>query len=165
MVPIAIVSAFLNNTPVVAIMIPIIQKWARKCNIPQAQLFIPLSFSSILGGTCTLIGTSTNLVVEGMMRERYPDQTAMGLFTLSKYGVPVALSGMMYILVASPFLLPGGGASGKDSGGASQNEDTLAVGAVVPPGSPVANKPVAVRRCRLNTSARPRVESACVSTP
>ena len=57
MVPIAVVSAFLNNTPVVAIMIPIVQKWSRKCKISSAQLFIPLSFSSILGGTCTLIGT------------------------------------------------------------------------------------------------------------
>ena len=73
MVPVAFVSAFLNNTPVVAIMIPILQKWSKKCGISPSQLFIPLSFASILGGTCTLIGTSTNLVVEGMMRERYPD--------------------------------------------------------------------------------------------
>lgn len=147
MVPIAVVSAFLNNTPVVAIMIPIVQKWARKCNIPNAQLFIPLSFSSILGGTCTLIGTSTNLVVEGMMRDRYPDATPMGLFTLSMYGVPVALSGMAYMLLASPFLLPGGKKSG-ESGGTSGGkiEDSLAVGAVVAPGSPVVNKPVATLR-------------------
>ena len=117
MVPIAVVSAFLNNTPVVAIMIPIVQKWARKCGIANAQLFIPLSFASILGGTCTLIGTSTNLVVEGMMRERYPNATPMGLFTLSLYGVPVALSGMAYILIASPLLLPGGKSSGGGSGG------------------------------------------------
>ena len=89
MVPVAIVSAFLNNTPVVAIMIPILQKWSRKCGIPNSQLFIPLSFASILGGTCTLIGTSTNLVVEGMMRERYPEVEPMGMFTLSMYGVPV----------------------------------------------------------------------------
>ena len=78
MVPVAFVSAFLNNTPVVAIMIPILQKWSRRVNIPNSQLMIPLSFASILGGTCTLIGTSTNLVVEGMMRERYPDVQPMG---------------------------------------------------------------------------------------
>ena len=154
MVPVAFVSAFLNNTPVVAIMIPILQKWSRRVNIPNSQLMIPLSFASILGGTCTLIGTSTNLVVEGMMRERYPDVSPMGLFALSIYGVPVALSGMAYILVASPFLLPGGKgrSSDKDPSNASTEtsndmiEDSLAVGAVVAPKSPVIDQPVATLR-------------------
>ncbi|ACO60727.1 divalent Anion:Na+ symporter family [Micromonas commoda] len=117
MVPVAFVSAFLNNTPVVAIMIPILQKWSKKCGISPSQLFIPLSFASILGGTCTLIGTSTNLVVEGMMRERYPDARPIGMFDLSMYGVPVALSGFAYILIFSPFLLPGGKRTGGDAGG------------------------------------------------
>ena len=111
---------------------------------------IPLSFASILGGTCTLIGTSTNLVVEGMMRERYPDAQPMGLFALSLYGVPVAMSGMAYILIASPFLLPGGrgrrdAASGAD-GEDDLIEDSLAVGAVVAPKSPVIDQPVATLR-------------------
>ena len=149
MVPVAFVSAFLNNTPVVAIMIPILQKWSRRVNIPNSQLMIPLSFASILGGTCTLIGTSTNLVVEGMMRERYPDVQPMGLFALSVYGVPVALSGMAYILIASPFLLPGG-ASRADAAQSKNDdgmiEDSLAVGAVVAPKSPVIDQPVATLR-------------------
>jgi di/tricarboxylate transporter len=142
MVPVAFVSAFLNNTPVVAIMIPILQKWSKKCGIAPSQLFIPLSFASILGGTCTLIGTSTNLVVEGMMRERYPDAKPIGMFDLSMYGVPVALSGFAYILIFSPFLLPGGKKTAADGGG-SGVEDSLAVGAVVAPGSAVINQPVA----------------------
>ena len=146
MVPVAFVSAFLNNTPVVAIMIPILQKWSKKCGIASSQLFIPLSFSSILGGTCTLIGTSTNLVVEGMMRERYPDAQPIGMFDLSMYGVPVALSGFAYILIFSPFLLPGGKRTGGDAGGGSGAEDSLAVGAVVAPGSSVVNQPVATLR-------------------
>ena len=144
MVPIAVVSAFLNNTPVVAIMIPIVQKWSRKCKISSAQLFIPLSFSSILGGTCTLIGTSTNLVVDGMRRERYPNEREIGLFELSKYGVPVLLSGLAYMLVAAPFLLPGG-----ERDGANANDldlEDLTVGAVIPRGSPVVNAEVAVLR-------------------
>mgnify|MGYP002852956388 CR=1 FL=1 len=151
MVPVAFVSAFLNNTPVVAIMIPILQKWSRRVNIPNSQLMIPLSFASILGGTCTLIGTSTNLVVEGMMRERYPDVQPMGLFALSIYGVPVALSGMAYILIASPFLLPGG-AGRADTADLQKKtddgmiEDSLAVGAVVAPKSPVIDQPVATLR-------------------
>ena len=61
MLPIAVVSCFLNNTPVVAVMIPIVQRWAEVAHIPRAQVMIPLSFATILGGTCTLIGTSTNL--------------------------------------------------------------------------------------------------------
>ena len=148
MVPVAFVSAFLNNTPVVAIMIPILQKWSKKCGISPSQLFIPLSFASILGGTCTLIGTSTNLVVEGMMRERYPDAEPIGMFDLSMYGVPVALSGFAYILIFSPFLLPGGKRTGgaNDGGGAGGVEDSLAVGAVVAPGSSVVGKPVATLR-------------------
>ena len=149
--PIAAVSAFLNNTPVVAIMIPIVQKWCRKCKISPAQLFIPLSFASILGGTCTLIGTSTNLVVDGMRKERYPDETAIGLFELSKYGVPVLLSGLCYMLLASPFLLPGGkkeSKNGGEDGGTSgdMNAEDLTVGAVVPRGSPVVDSPVAILR-------------------
>ena len=67
MIPIAFVSAFLNNTPVVVVMIPIVQRWGENIGVNPKQLLIPLSFASILGGTCTLIGTSTNLVVFGLL--------------------------------------------------------------------------------------------------
>jgi len=70
MIPIAIVSAFLNNTPVVVVMIPIVQRWGENIGVNPKQLLIPLSFASILGGTCTLIGTSTNLVVFGLLEVR-----------------------------------------------------------------------------------------------
>jgi len=152
MIPIAVVSAFLNNTPIVAIMIPIVQKWARKCKIDPAQLFIPLSFASILGGTCTLIGTSTNLVVDGMRREKYPDAEKIGLFDLSKYGVPVLLSGLCYTLLVSPFLLPGGVTTKKKNGegaiddGGNLDLSHLTVGAVVPRKSPVCDSPVQTLR-------------------
>ena len=59
-IPIMVISAFLNNTPVVVIMIPICQKWGKNVGISPAQLLMPLSFASILGGTCTLIGTSSS---------------------------------------------------------------------------------------------------------
>lgn len=115
MIPIAIVSAFLNNTPVVVVMIPIIQRWGKNIGVSPQQLLIPLSFASILGGTCTLIGTSTNLVVKGLLEERYPENEdgerevpEIGLFDLGKFGVPIALAGMTYVLLFSMFLIPGG---------------------------------------------------------
>ena len=115
MAPVAVVSAFLNNTPVVAILIPIVQQWAARIKLAPGQLFIPLSFASILGGTCTLIGTSTNLVVSGLYEERFPDQPAIGIFDLSPFGVPVMFSGLAYILLVSPWLLAGGARRGHGS--------------------------------------------------
>ena len=107
MIPITMVSAFLNNTPVVAVMIPIVQKWATTISQDQQQLLIPLSFASIFGGTCTLIGTSTNLVVLGLLQTRYPNNSAVniGLFDLAIYGVPLAMVGMTYLLLMTPHLL------------------------------------------------------------
>jgi hypothetical protein len=67
MLPVAALSAFLNNTPVVAIFIPAVQDWAKRYRLSLSRLLIPLSYASIAGGTCTLIGTSTNLVWTGSM--------------------------------------------------------------------------------------------------
>mmetsp|Transcript_10992 Transcript_10992/g.24601 ORF Transcript_10992/g.24601 Transcript_10992/m.24601 type:complete len:1321 (-) Transcript_10992:427-4389(-) len=126
MVPISIVSAFLNNTPVVAVMIPIVQRWGRNIHISPRQLLIPLSFASILGGTCTLIGTSTNLVVVGLLQERYGSLApTIGLFDLGQYGVPVAFAGLAYVLVAAPWLLPGGKRSKGSRGGGGGADGTL----------------------------------------
>eukprot|EP00980_Cylindrotheca_fusiformis_P030570 scaffold25049_cov127-Cylindrotheca_fusiformis.AAC.2 len=145
MIPIAIVSAFLNNTPVVAVMIPIVQRWSRNIGISVQQLLIPLSFASILGGTCTLIGTSTNLVVAELLVKRYPNDPSIniGLFDLGLYGVPVALAGICYILLASPWLLPGG--SGKRRGGSTiplDNQEDILLGARLAPWSPAAGRSV-----------------------
>ena len=68
---------------------------------------MPLSFASILGGTVTLIGTSTNLVVAGKQKEAFPGDQPIGLFALSPYGVPVALTGIIYIIIFAPQVLPG----------------------------------------------------------
>jgi di/tricarboxylate transporter len=150
MVPIAIVSAFLNNTPVVAVMIPIVQKWAKNIRISAQQLLIPLSFASILGGTCTLIGTSTNLVVVGLLKERYPDDPAtdIGLFDLGLYGVPIAMAGICYILLASPCWLPGGtySSGGQNNNGAAvlpmDHQEDILLGARLTPWSPAAGRSV-----------------------
>ncbi|MDF1571566.1 MAG: SLC13 family permease [Bacteroidales bacterium] len=104
-VPIAGVSAFLNNTPVVIIFAPMIKKWAEKLGLPSQKFLIPLSYATIFGGTCTLIGTSTNLVVHGMMLDRGIE--GLGFFELAKVGIFVAIIGFIYLNIFSNRLLPG----------------------------------------------------------
>ncbi|GAA0624112.1 SLC13 family permease [Halomonas beimenensis] len=103
--PVAPLSGFLNNTPVVATFIPAVLSWSRRLNLPAHRLLMPLSFASILGGTITLLGTSTNLVVHGLLIERYPS-LAMGLFDIAWVGVPVAVVGVTYLLLVGRRLLP-----------------------------------------------------------
>jgi di/tricarboxylate transporter len=101
---IAFVSAFLNNTPVVVIFAPIIKHWAKKCGLPATKFLIPLSYVTILGGICTLIGTSTNLVVQGMILEAGLEGFSM--FELGKVGIFIAIAGIIYIFLFSKRLLP-----------------------------------------------------------
>jgi di/tricarboxylate transporter len=104
MLPVAGMSAFLNNTPIVAMFMPVISDWCKKYNLSPSRLFIPLSYASIAGGTCTLIGTSTNLVVYGMLSE--DTKAHIGLFTVGLIGLPVALVVIAYVLLFSGKLLP-----------------------------------------------------------
>lgn len=101
---ISFISAFLNNTPVVVIFAPMIKRWAEKHHIPATRLLIPLSYATILGGMCTLIGTSTNLVVHGMVMDA--GYRGFTMFELGKIGVIVTIVGLTYIFFASPRLLP-----------------------------------------------------------
>lgn len=105
MLPVSILSAFLNNTPVVIIFAPIIKHWSEKLNLSSKKFLIPLSFATILGGMCTLIGTSTNLVVHGLILENgYP---GFSMFELGKVGLFIAAFGIIYMAVAGNKLLPG----------------------------------------------------------
>lgn len=97
-------SAFLNNTPIVAMFLPVVMDWCRRHRVSPSKLLIPLSFLTILGGTCTLIGTSTNLVVNGLMVDN--GLRSLGLFEVGKVGVPYAIVGFVYLLVAGRWLLP-----------------------------------------------------------
>lgn len=109
MLPVASISAFMNNTPLVAAMIPAVTEWGRKHGIPLSKLMMPLSFATILGGLCTLIGTSTNVIVAGLMRDAEAAgqvESSFGFFTLTAVGVPCAIVGIAYMLVASRWLLP-----------------------------------------------------------
>lgn len=101
---IAFISAFLNNTPVVVIFAPIIKRWAESVKLPATKFLIPLSYVTILGGICTLIGTSTNLVVHGMILEAGYEGFTM--FELGKVGIFVAIAGILYLFAFSSRLLP-----------------------------------------------------------
>jgi len=105
MAPVAAMSAFLNNTPVVAMFIPAISDWARRNTLSVSKLMIPLSYASIVGGTCTLIGSSTNLVVNGLLiSETGSDGLAM--LELAWVGIPLMLMVFTFIIIGSKWLLP-----------------------------------------------------------
>ncbi len=105
MLPVFGLSGFLNNTPVVAMFIPVVMQWLRRLGRCPSQFLIPLSYASILGGMCTLIGTSTNLVVNGLYQNRYDGQS-LGMFEITRIGLPCAVIGMGYLLIFGKKLLP-----------------------------------------------------------
>ncbi len=103
--PVALLSGFLNNTPVVATMIPAVHAWSRKIGISPSKLMIPLSYSAILGGTLTLIGTSTNLVVNGQYQQ-LTGEAGFSIFSITVVGLPVAIIGLAVMLLVMPRVLP-----------------------------------------------------------
>jgi len=105
MLPVAFMGAFMNSTPLVASFLPYVSDWARQCRLSPSKLMIPLSYAAIFGGTCTLIGTSTNLVVNGLLTQQ-AHLPGMGFFQLAWIGVPCALIGITYVLVFGRWLLP-----------------------------------------------------------
>lgn len=115
-VPTGVLSGFMNNTAVVAMFIPAIQDWAKRLGIPASKLLLPLSYAAILGGTCTLIGTSTNLVVDGMLQSQLGIH--LGLFELAWVGVPLLLVGGTFLVFIGHRLLP-------DRGGISEDLDQV----------------------------------------
>jgi di/tricarboxylate transporter len=100
-------SGFLNNTTVTAMLVPVVLGLAERARIQPSKLLMPLAFGSILGGTCTLIGTSTNLAVSGAL-VRY-GQPPFSMFELSSVGIAIAAAGLLYMLVLGLRLLPARG--------------------------------------------------------
>jgi di/tricarboxylate transporter len=104
LITVAIASAFINNTPVVILFIPIVMTMCCEFGLSPSQFLIPISYASILAGTCTLIGTSTNIIVSDLSATS--GYGALGMFELSLLGVPIAIIGILFLLIASPKLMP-----------------------------------------------------------
>lgn len=102
--PVSVLSAFFNNTPIVAMLIPTIHSWAKKHDYAISKFLIPLSYATILGGLCTLIGTSTNLVVHGLMIES--GIRGMSFFEISWIGIPLTIIGVIAIATVGHRMLP-----------------------------------------------------------
>jgi len=101
---VAAISAFINNTPVVVVFLPVVLTLARRMKLAPSKLLIPLSYAAVLGGTCTLIGTSTNLVVNGIITAK--GEPAFSMFELGWLGLPVTVIGAIYLAFCGKRLLP-----------------------------------------------------------
>src|SRR5690625_4178265 len=102
--PIMLMSSVLNNTPIVASFIPALQEWAKKYRVPSSKLLIPLSYAAVLGRTCTLCGTSTTLIIHGLL---IADQgVTLHLFEPAFVGVPISIVGFIYLMIVGRRWLP-----------------------------------------------------------
>ncbi len=149
MLPVALISAFLNNTPVIAMMIPVVQSWSRRAGFPLSKLLMPLNNAAILGGTLTLLGTSTNLVVSGLAKESQmlvsPTNKSgdIEIFAITPIGAIMLAVGIMYMLIFSRFnwLLPTRGQTGV--GAVIDNPRQYTVAILVQPRSSIVGETVA----------------------
>ncbi|GAB3847353.1 SLC13 family permease [Nesterenkonia populi] len=140
--PTAGLSAFMNNTAVIAMFIPAVQEWAQRLRIAPSKLMIPLSYACIMGGTCTIIGTSTNLVIVGLLESEEDIQLA--IFSPALIGVPLVIVGTVYLFLFADKLLP-------DRQGALEQLESAreySVEAMVDSGGPVAGKTIAAAGLR-----------------
>lgn len=137
MAPVATFSSILNNTPVVAMMVPAVRDWAKRNRLPASQLMIPLSYAAIIGGTCTLVGTSTNLVVNGMLLS-LNENSSLGMFDLAWVGLPCVVIVMAFTLLTSRWLLPFHQGSVERFGDTRQ----YIVEMLVEPGTPVVGQSI-----------------------
>ncbi|MEX2301149.1 MAG: SLC13 family permease [Bryobacterales bacterium] len=135
--PVVGLSTFLNNTPVVAMLIPAVSDWAKKLNLAPSKLMIPLSYAAILGGACSLIGTSTNLVVAGLVMTQ-TDMAPLRMFDITWVGLPCAIVGSLFLVLFGPKLLPTRGSPAAQLADPRQYTAEM----IVPVGSPLIGKSI-----------------------
>ncbi len=136
MAPVVVMSAFLNNTPVVAMLIPAVRDWAKKYQISPSKLMMPLSYAAIIGGTCTLIGTSTNLVVNGLWTQS--GGASLGMFEIAWVGLPGAFIVIVMVVVLGRWFLP----DRQSAISKLDNARNYIVEMIVEPGSPLRGKSI-----------------------
>lgn len=130
-------SAFIANTPLVGMLAPRVLAWCERTGRPASRYLMPLSYAVIFGGCITLIGTSTNLVVSGLLRD--DGQKPLRVFEITSSGLPIAIIGVVLIVLLAPRLLPLRASPNE----ALQSLREFTVEMVVPAGSPLAGKSVA----------------------
>jgi di/tricarboxylate transporter len=137
MIPVTLFSALMNNTPIVSLFIPLVRDWCRKVNISPSKFLIPLSYTSIFGGMLTLIGTSTNLVVSGMMESH--GYEPLGMFQITKVSIFLVIAGTFYLIIFGYKILP----DNKDTiNRVKKNSREYLVRFYVEDSSPIAGKTV-----------------------
>ncbi len=141
--PTAAASAFLNNTPVVAMLVPQVRDWAERRGQSPSRYLMPLSFAAILGGMVTVIGTSTNLVVSGLLEAA--GQPPLAMFEISRLGLPVAIAGCALLVLLAPVLLPDRRPARREL---EENVREFVVSMVVEPDGPLNGKEVAASGLR-----------------
>ena len=141
LVPVASLSALMNNTPVVVALIPTISDLSRRISSSASHLLLPLSYASILGGMCTLIGTSTNLIVADLNQKAIVDGVAtepLNFFSPAVVGIPATILGLAYMIFAAPWLLP----SRRSAVSVSDDPQQYTVEVQVDPNGPLVGKTI-----------------------
>ncbi len=137
LVPVSIVSGFLNNTPVVAALLPVVIDLSKRISVSSSRLLLPLSYAAILGGMCTVMGTSTNLIVRDLYAIETGTQT-LGFFAPAAVGIPATILGLIYIIAASRWLIP----ERKPAVSAADDPQRYTVEMQVDPGGPLVGRTI-----------------------
>ncbi len=143
LIPTAGASGFLNNTPIVAMLIPQVLSWSERRGVSASKVLMPVSFAAVLGGLMTVIGTSTNLVVSGQMPALGLD--SIGFFEIGKLGLPIAIVGVAVIILIAPAVLPDRRSAAREL---EEGSRRFAIEMLVDTGGPIDGKTVEQAKLR-----------------